>query len=963
MMLSLTRTALHSSLPRRTISALTRPFTASSTSFAKRPQAAAQAALAQRDNHLAASLSPSEPDSYALASRLRTLLSSSSQLPSALLTLRTAPKQAATVVVWNVLLNCIFHFSASQLPQEAQAGTAAGEGWRVKKAWEVWMEMKRRGVTPSARSYGTFLGGAAKAAKRLEEGKKGESFSGEVRGRVEAVHKQWVQHCERVVEEADRADVAAGSPGRGKKGGKRAAKATADGQAGLDAAFEEPFGSALEEPESADGKLDTLDDLSPHPTNQFLAFLSSHLTTCASTPAGPPTLDLLLCTFEAMPHPSSPGLEPNPLARSSISYTLAFSALRTALSVPPSPLPPSPSTPSFPSPADLLQTALRLYSTLLSCPPSSAASQSPQSYLLTSLPPTLFLQLFLTPSRSSSSLPAPLWAEALQIAQDAFGFVPPSSVASLTPPYPSFLSSPYAGALDAHALGASMKVAVAAGKAGWARGWWEQVRDYPERFGLPVGEEGEKVWRRDVATTENAEVVVKASGMIGDVEGVEDMLSHLHQNPHHPPTVHTFTTALSSLHRIGTLSAFAAAFRVWDALLLHSSSSGASSRKAAVAARKERKGKEVAAKEDLSGNPASSMTEPQPRKEHAAAATALLRLAIAVRDRSQVWRALKAVSGPSFSSSSPPSPSTPPSASSPRQAPSSSFFSPSCFPPSSFVPSSSSSKAVKDVRSKDLALSQALLLALERLLKAPVDKFSLPSSEEEGGEGLKEVLEKWEERLKDFVEAASGGGGGGGGAEGEMATRRARLVSQRGSFPQARSARSSSSNPKEQDSEGGDKREYRRGPNGKVMRRERRDGWWEANKERVEGEMVEREVFGRDARGRVPGGEERRERLGERRGRREEREERPVRRRFGEKREDDRYPARSSFSSSRPPRERDTDRPRAFQRRDRERESRDDEEDRYTRKFDGPKRKGLPSREDKRGGGRTGQKSWEDMEV
>lgn len=60
----------------------------------------------------------------------------------------------------------------------------------------------------------------------------------------------------------------------------------------------------------------------------------------------------------------------------------------------------------------------------------------------------------------------------------------------------------------------------------WTRAWWDQVRDYPERFGLERGglgegkEEGE-VGQVRLMDREAAQEVMKAAGRAGDVESIE----------------------------------------------------------------------------------------------------------------------------------------------------------------------------------------------------------------------------------------------------------------------------------------------------------------------------------------------------------------------------------------------------------------------------------------------------------
>ncbi|GAA5836570.1 hypothetical protein JCM11251_007114 [Rhodosporidiobolus azoricus] len=828
-MLALARTALrchsHSRLPRTAL--FTRTLSTSSPLLI-RPSPAQQATkrttthpgkVEQDDKQ------PRDLDSYGLATRVRSLLTSASSLPLALSALRSAPSTASTVVVWNVLLNSLFNLSPHKLPQ-GLTSVREQEAWRIKKAWEVWMEMKRRGVTPSARSYGTFLGGAAKGAKKIAAARDKDGaggLSGEARGKVETVHKQWITHCERIKGAAEAGvEGTAESTSPSQRRRKTPLFASADGQAGLDVFFEtDAFLSsrdAADEP--TDGREDTLSSLSPHPTNQYLSFLSSTLASTASTASGPLVLTHLLDTLEAMPTTSAPGAADEPLARDDVSYALAWGAIKVALQA--STVPPSSSTPPppYPAPTALLDRAVSLYSLYLTStlpPPGSSCLSSPP-FPLSPLPSTLLLSLFLSPHNSSTTLPTSYWSTALSLTRTAFGFVTPSQLADLTPPHPAELEAPLAR-LDAEALGVSLRVCAAAGRPGWVTGWWEQVRDYPAWFGL--GREGEV---ERVLSRENAEIVIKACGVSGDVEGVEEILTSLISSPTNRPTVQTFSFALSSLSRIGSLPALEAAFRVWTQLLDHSARGG--DRAGPVAGKDGEKGKEA------KGAVA--------RKEHASAAAALVRLALSVRDRSQAWRALKAVSGP-FPPTSSTSPSIADSSSPLSPGPHPSAFSLPLFPP----PSSHSSARSLSQRSADSALASALLSALDRLLRAPVDKFNLSEALGGGrGEEGRQRFEEWEERLKAFRDGA-GSGGQSEGALGEMARRRAALKEKNAVRATGRTTHSQSQSQSQS-------RSQRTLPaEGKIGRRARRDAWWAERQERLGEEEVEREVFGVDARGRA----------------------------------------------------------------------------------------------------------------
>ncbi|GAA6033317.1 hypothetical protein JCM8097_006689 [Rhodosporidiobolus ruineniae] len=861
-MLSLTRTALRGSLalsrPRLAPAA---PFSTSSLLLASlRPAPRArdlkpaqrQAQKNQKEHQ------PRDKDSYILAQQVRDLVTSSSSIPQALDFVRSAPKHATNVVVWNTLLQAIFKLSPRKL---TQGPVTLQEGWRINKAFDVWMEMKRRKLTPSARSYATFMAGVARAARTVElklaggpaKSDKGEDGLGpEARAKVDAVHKQWLAHCERVLEAHEAAEEAAGvaSSGRGgkaAKGKKKASSFSSYSLSGLAAELAEDDHVRSEEDDRFDGKDDTVADLAVTVTNNYLSFLSSSLAAAIATkPAyAPPLLGQILTVFEAIPTPPKPGQPENPLAKNGVSFLNIFTALRHALATghtqpalfaTAEPGNAADRAPTFPPPAALLETALTLYSDLLASPPADSRRRFPDPRFPPQISPTLatvVLGLFLAPPNSSTTLPAPLWIRAVELAQSSFGFVPPSRLADLTPPYPPSLENPHCGPLDAQALGTALRVVGFAGRPSWAASWWAQARDYPARFGIE--EEGEKGWEA-VATRENAEVVIKAAGASGDIAGIEELLAYLSSSPSNPPTVSTFALALTSLHRIGTPEALTAALRVWDALLLHSASAGAQSK-------------------------ATKMGEGRgavPRKEHANAAAALLRLAIGLRDRTQIWRVLKAVSGP-FPSPSPTSSGADDSLSSHSDAPALSTSSTSATV-SSFSPALFPYSSAAGLRPADLNLSHTLLTALERLLRAPVDKFSFStalSSVEGGmkkGEEVRREMERWEGRLRGAVESE-----GGRAERGEMALRRQALLLR----DAAREKRRESGTPlaRAAGREGAPRRPVRereeRGPRGErdeggLTHTPRRREWWAARQNEWAAQRAEREVFGRDARGRLP---------------------------------------------------------------------------------------------------------------
>jgi len=208
-------------------------------------------------------------DSYHLSERIQLLSRRSpSQLLSAVQLVKASPSGIATVVCWNVLLHeCFFHA-------------------KFKLAYEVWMDMKRRGVRPSARSFGTFFHGCG--------GMKGGPDGVDGLARVRTVWAQWLVHAEKVLHRAEEAR-AAGGGGRRRRG--------AAGEA-------EPV--AVAEAETTDGP----EDITNLPSNNFLAFL-----------AKTNQVSLLLETFYSMP-------DSGPLAPDMVTYSIVLAALRPLVSAP-----------------------------------------------------------------------------------------------------------------------------------------------------------------------------------------------------------------------------------------------------------------------------------------------------------------------------------------------------------------------------------------------------------------------------------------------------------------------------------------------------------------------------------------------------------------------------------------------------------------------------------------------------
>lgn len=110
-------------------------------------------------------------DSYELAERVKQFVAQD-QLGEAVTLVHLAP--LANVVVWNTLIHEI-------LQQR-----------KYKLAYETWMDMKRRGIEPSSRSYATFFSGFAHGARERQLGATGSGAA----DRVKAVYAQWLKYAE-----------------------------------------------------------------------------------------------------------------------------------------------------------------------------------------------------------------------------------------------------------------------------------------------------------------------------------------------------------------------------------------------------------------------------------------------------------------------------------------------------------------------------------------------------------------------------------------------------------------------------------------------------------------------------------------------------------------------------------------------------------------------------------------------
>ncbi|GAA5942438.1 uncharacterized protein JCM15063_006249 [Sporobolomyces koalae] len=434
-------------------------------------------------------------DSYQLTAQLKRITSQSSW-SRALTLLHTAPPHAATTVVWNVLLNAIL-----------QNNTSEGTG-QIKRAYEVWHDMKKRGVKPTARSFGTFLSGAAKIAKKLEargvakgDGPPKEVIGSDVRNKVEIIHKQWLVYQLRVQEKQP-----------------EATEAVKEGE-------------------------DTVTDLNVHPTNQYLAFLASSLSLSTEPATVSKHLSHLMTTFDSIAMPTAA----EPVTRNAVTYALVLNALRTALHLSLSSRPP----PSFPTSQQLLDGALAIFSPLVT------ERHLPDQDPLTPQLATSFLSLFLLPPASTISLSTQ--QSILDLLPRMHGLVSPGELASLAPPAAATVPVPVSSpALDSGALKCVLSVLSKWEKHDHVQAVWEQVNEYPERYFASGTNETE---------IEHAEVVIESFGKLGDIDSAQAMLNRLLLEPQGSvlrPRLQTLETVLEASLRSGNYPAALATYQLFS---------------------------------------------------------------------------------------------------------------------------------------------------------------------------------------------------------------------------------------------------------------------------------------------------------------------------------------------------------------------------------------------------------------
>lgn len=312
-------------------------------------------------------------DSYHLADRIK-LLAQRNQLDAALDLVKSSPPHAANIVVWNVLLNSIL-----------RAG-------KHKLAYTTWMDMKRRGLHPTARSFGTFFSGFAKIRGEVE----GPSLA-----RVKTVYAQWLVHVGRVIEKAELKE----------QGVVRR--------------------SIMEEEQEQEVLIDSLDDITVIPTNHYLSFLS-HTN----------NIPLLLETFNAMP-------STGPLAPTSFTYSIVLAGLRSTSSTNP----------------EHFAAALKLWERIL---------QEAGDLEIDTKTISIIISICREAKRPDDQ------RLGLQAAKDFYGLVDPAEedklVDSKTLPPPRV-------AMDSAALSNVFALALAMQQFNLVVRWFDQVRDYPKRFG------------------------------------------------------------------------------------------------------------------------------------------------------------------------------------------------------------------------------------------------------------------------------------------------------------------------------------------------------------------------------------------------------------------------------------------------------------------------------------------------
>lgn len=282
---------------------------------------------------------------------------------------------------------------------------------------------------------------------------------------------------------------------------------------------------------------------------------------------------------------------------------------------------------------------------------------------------------------------------------------------------------------------------------------------------------------------------------------MEHLVEHsLHAT--HKPLISTYEAALSSLHRIGSVESANAALRLWWDMI-------------------------------RTDTPLTPGYKPRRRREddapghaihlsYARAAESVIRAALATRDKSLVWRAVKAVAFPSAPGE--------PEAFEEGDGKGVSFdaLAPHRFPP----PVTDDEGKRVEFRKEHVSLSNAYLAALARL----VPSANSDRKGERGGAILPPTaiadLKDWHEELRLWLKQAGAeiGAAERGEIVGEMAERRARRAQRE------RERAAAKQQTREQRDEEEDEDEDDGGEGGKLQRKARREQWWQQRQEK-EAEM------------------------------------------------------------------------------------------------------------------------------
>lgn len=295
-------------------------------------------------------------DSYQLTEKVKQF-ASNNQLDLASDLVKNAIK--SNIVVWNVLINEFLYVG------------------KYKASYDLWMDMKRRGLIPTSRSYSTFFSGYSKI-KDIEDASL---------GRVKTIFAQWSLYAEKRIEE-DRTNR-----------------------------------SIRTEPGVE------IDEITCVPTNAYLTFLGNTKK-----------YELLLEVFEAMPNSG-------PLAADSMTYSIILSALRN-----------SEDPNHFPIVMNLWK---KMSSNLMAIDTKTVSivisfcrdAQRPDDQRL-----------------------------GLEVAKEFYGLVDPAAEDLLVS---TKLARPRV-MMDSAALSNVLSLCLATQQYNLAVRWFDQVRDYPKRFGRSV---------------------------------------------------------------------------------------------------------------------------------------------------------------------------------------------------------------------------------------------------------------------------------------------------------------------------------------------------------------------------------------------------------------------------------------------------------------------------------------------